>query len=133
MDIGALVGGGIASVAVTALIMIFLFVFALSCPPGQDCLVISLCILWGLIMTYHRLYDYFIMIAVFGYFAARRIRYADILCLLTVCTVFFIPRLFDESRPSIMITGIIYYAFTVFMSVIAVRTVRSAGTGENDG
>ena len=113
--------------------LVFLFMFALSCPQGEDSLVISLCILWGLIMTYHRLYDYFIMIAVFGYFAVRREKYADIACLLTVCTVFFVPRIFNESGPSIIATGIVYYAFTIFMSLIAIRTVRSANTGGING
>lgn len=123
MDIGALTGGGLISVILTVLIMAFLIVFAIMCPPREDNLVISLCILWGLIMTYHRLYDYFIMIAVLGYFAVKRERYADILCLLTVCAVFFIPRIFNESRGSIIVTQIFYYAFTIFMSFAGVKKI----------
>ncbi|MBO4373675.1 MAG: DUF2029 domain-containing protein [Lachnospiraceae bacterium] len=133
IDLGALMGGGILSVIVSVLIMIFLMIFALMCPEGEDNIVISVCILWGLVMTYHRLYDFFILVAVFGYYTVKKERYADIFCLLTVCTVFFVPRIFNESAASMIVTGVVYYAFTLFMTFLAVRTVREHREGGENG
>ena len=133
MDVGALMGGGILSVAVTALILIFLTVLALFCPPDQDRLLMSVLVLWGLIMTYHRLYDYFVLIILFGYFAVKEERLSGIFCLLTVCAVFFIPRIFNESAVSVVITGIIYYAFTLYMTLEALKTVKEQRAGGDNG
>ncbi len=133
MDVGALMGGGILSTAVTALILIFLAVLALFCPPDQDRLLMSVLVLWGLIMTYHRLYDYFVLIILFGYFAVKEERLPGIFCILTVCTVFFIPRIFNESSMSVVMTGIIYYAFTLFVTLKAMKTVREQRAGGDDG
>ncbi len=129
MDIGALIGGGIPSLLVTVLLMIFLLVTALYCPEGNDSLVISLCVLLSLIMTYHRLYDYFVLIIVFAYFDVNRKGYAGIYYLITCFAVFFLPRLFHEAGPAMVFTALLYYIFTVYMMITAVRTVKGGSDG----
>ena len=123
MDVGALMGGSSLSLLVTVLLMAFLLIFAMICPEENDRLLISLCILVSLVMTYHRLYDFFIMAAVFAYFDEKKDTAAEIFYLLTCFDVFFIPRLMHESEVSLIIAGVPYYIFTVYLMATAVRTV----------
>ncbi|MBO6111584.1 MAG: DUF2029 domain-containing protein [Lachnospiraceae bacterium] len=131
MDIGAIMGGGIACVVVTVLLMLFLIAAGFICPKGNDRLIISLCVLLSLIMTYHRLYDFFIMIFVFAYFDEREggSPAAEIFYLLTCFDVFFIPRLLHESEAGLIIAGVPYYLFTVYILIAVAEKIRNKGGG----
>ncbi len=134
IDLGAFLGGGSVSMVVTLLIMAGLAVFGFLCPDRRenDALVISVCVLLANIMTYHRMYDFFIMIVVFSYFNNKRPAVEEALYSLVCCAVFFLPRIFNDSPASLVAAAIPYYLFTVWMISEGIRAVydgRGSGAG----
>ena len=115
IDIGAVTGGGVISMVITVLLMAGLIAFAFLCPDGNDTLVISLGVLLANIMTYHRMYDFFIMIVVFAYFNNKRPSLQEALYSLVCCAVFFIPRVFNDAPAGLIMAAVPYYLFTVWM------------------
>ncbi|HAG68513.1 MAG TPA: hypothetical protein DCL38_00905 [Lachnospiraceae bacterium] len=83
----------------------------------RDALLISILTLWSLILTYHRTYDFFVIVIVLAFMLTKRcpdrLKY---LYALTLAAVFFGLRLFSESVPSRIAAGIIYYAFTILVT-----------------
>ena len=75
-------------------------------------------------MTYHRTYDFFIMIMVFGYFATGRMKTAEVIYFITTLAFFFVLRVFHENLISLTISGALYYACVIAFIVIAVDKVR---------
>jgi len=126
IDLGALLGGGGISLVLTLVLMAGLTVFAFLCPVRRenDSLVISLAVLLANIMTYHRMYDFFVMILVFSYFNNKRPAFGEALYSLVCCAVFFIPRIFNDSPDALTAVAIPYYLFTVWMILEGVRTIR---------
>lgn len=114
IDISALLGGASYALFVTAVIMAGLFVLALLMPQGQEKELISILLLWSLIVTYHRSYDFFVMILPFCYFLclSKEKEWEKYVYLLLVLTVFFVLRLFHESQASLIGVGIFYYLVT---------------------
>lgn len=123
IDVGVLTGGASYTVVITGGIMIFLVILAVMMPAGMDELFISTAILLSLIMTYHRTYDFFIMIMVFGYFATGRMKTAEIIYLITTLMFFFILRVFNENVICLTISGALYYACVIAFVVISCETV----------
>ena len=120
IDIGALTGGAEWSVVITALIMAGLTILSFFLPEGRDKSFFSLLILMSLVMTYHRIYDFFMLIpAAAGIIAAELCKgesgkriflftYA-----LLVFYFFFVLRVFSESRTSLAAGAAFYYTFLV--------------------
>lgn len=127
IDIGVLTGGHPAGLAVTGLSMLFLFAAALMLPEGNDELFISVAVLLSLVMTYHRTYDFFIMIIVFGYFATGRMKVAEIIYLITVLAFFFVIRIFHENAISLTVSGALYYACVISFIVVTVDKIKGNG------
>ncbi len=121
IDIGAITGGMGLGFVFTAIIMIFILVMALALPEGNDELFISLAALLSLVMTYHRTYDFFIMIIVFGYFATGRMKAAEVIYFITTLAFFIVLRVFHENVISLTIAGALYYACTISFAVVAVE------------
>ena len=128
IDIGVLTKGSPAGLVFTALAMIFLFAVALMLPEGNDELYISVAALLSLVMTYHRTYDFFIMIMVFGYYATCRMKTAEIIYLITTLAFFFVLRIFHESVISLTVSGALYYACVIAFVVVTVDKCRKRGS-----
>lgn len=121
IDIGVLTGGASWTVALTGIIMLFILAAAFMLPEGNDELFISLAILLSLIMTYHRGYDFFIMIVVFGYFATGSMKAAEIIYLITTVAFFFVNRIFNDNVISLTVSGALYYACAISFAVIVIE------------
>ena len=124
IDIGVLTRGHSAGLLITALAMLFLVAAALMLPEGNDELFISVAVLLSLVMTYHRTYDFFVMIIVFGYFATGRMKVAEIIYLITTLSFFFVLRIFHESVISLTISGALYYACVISFVVVTVDKIK---------
>ena len=131
IDIGVLTGGSPAGLVITALAMIFLIAAALLLPEGNDELFISTAVLLSLVMTYHRTYDFFIMIIVFGYYATGRMKTAEIIYFITTLAFFFVLRIFHENVISLTVSGALYYACVIAFVVVVVEKCRMHKGGVN--
>ena len=131
IDIGVLTGGSPAGLVITALAMIFLIAAALLLPEGNDELFISTAVLLSLVMTYHRTYDFFIMIIVFGYYATGRMKTAEIIYFITTLAFFFVLRIFHENVISLTVSGALYYACVIAFVVVVVEKCRMRKGGVN--
>ena len=123
IDVGVLTGGAAWSTGITAAVMLFILALALMMPEGNDELFISTAALLSLVMTYHRTYDFFIMIIVFGYFATGRMRAAQTVYLITTFAIFFVLRIYNESVISLTVSGALYYACVIAFAVISAEKV----------
>ncbi|MCR5746442.1 MAG: glycosyltransferase 87 family protein [Lachnospiraceae bacterium] len=119
IDIGVLTGGASWTVVITGIIMLFVIAMAILLPEGNDELFISTAVLLSLIMTYHRGYDFFIMIIVFGFFATGYMKVAEIIFLITTVAIFFVNRIFNDNAISLTVSGALYYACVIAFVVIA--------------
>ena len=131
LDFGALFGGSPAAYVLALIVMAALFVLALRLGSNTDSVrdgcIISVLILWSLILTYHRTYDFFVMSAVLAFFCEKdRSIWLKIWYAVTLFAVFFVLRIFSESAVSRMITGAVYYTFTIVMTAEAVLAAVSA-------
>ena len=132
IDVGALTQGASWTVAITGIIMLFIFIAALLLPEGKDELFISTAALLALVMTYHRTYDFFIMIIVFGYFATGRMRVAEIVYLITTFAIFFVLRIYNESVISLTVSGALYYACVIAFVVIMTENMIKGRSADNE-
>ncbi len=132
LDFGALLNGSPISFVLAFVVMLILLVLMLRLEDGYDSLVITVLMLWSLIITYHRTYDFFVLVLAAGAFAGvftmksgKQALFAGYL--VVVFTIFFLLRLFHESVPARMLAGAVYYTFTVVMTVVLIEGVESAG------
>ncbi|MBQ9566441.1 MAG: DUF2029 domain-containing protein [Lachnospiraceae bacterium] len=132
IDVGALTQGASWTVAITGIIMLFIFIAALLLPEGKDELFISTAALLALVMTYHRTYDFFIMIIIFGYFATGRMRVAEIVYLITTFAIFFVLRIYNESVISLTVSGALYYACVIAFVVIMTENMIKGRSADNE-
>lgn len=137
LDLGALLNGSSLAYVLALLIMAGLLIMAVrlsaeingNTGERMDGIFISVLILWSLIITYHRTYDFFVMITVLAFFLARKRKgwfkagYA-----VTLVSVFFILRVFSESDASRIAIGAVYYLFTIAVTVSAVRDMKDEGS-----
>lgn len=120
MDIGAMLGGGSFTMLLTVILMAVLLVLVMFMREGEDLLVISVLLLWSLVITYHRSYDYWVMVLPFAWIKSKRMltMYG-----ILVLTVFFGLRLFHESDASLAVTALFYYIVTLVITGIAVKGI----------
>lgn len=127
IDLGAIFNGSILYVVFGAVIAVVLMVITFRMPNDDKDLLFSVLLLWSLVLTYHRSYDYFVLIAVMTVFTGwiqahypektGKILFGVYLVLLLM--TFFGLRLFNENIPSKIIMGIIYYVFTLMVTYMA--------------
>lgn len=136
LDLGVLLKGSPLSYVLALLIMAGLFIMAVRLGSMGDISIrdrmgpafISVLILWSLIITYHRTYDFFVMVTVTAFFLVKersiwfKAGYA-----LTLVSVFFLLRIFSESDISRAAAGAIYYLFTIAVTVSVIRDMKEAG------
>lgn len=129
LDIGALVGGGLVSYILALIIAGGLFVLTLRANEGCANLIFTVALLWSLILTYHRTYDFFVLIAAGSIFVTSEAmpkikeKYYKTLSgtfLLTILSVFFVLRVFSENMASKIVVGAIYYIFTIAVTMILI-------------
>jgi len=129
LDFGALLSGSKLSFVLAFLVMIFLFVLMLKAPKNMEGEVISLLTLWSLIITYHRTYDFFVIVIVAAFFYCRESLFsgqniAKYFYIVVLVAVFFVLRIFSESIPSKIFVGSLYYIFTIYLTVLFVRDTK---------
>ncbi len=118
LDFGALLNGSPAAYLLALAVTIMLFVLALKLPEGMDGELISILVLWSLIITYHRTYDFFVLVTVLAFFLpGRKSVGLKIGFAITLAAVFFGLRFFSESTVSKIVVGSVYYIFTLAMSI----------------
>lgn len=125
LDISALLKGSYIAYGILLIVMIFLFVLSLKANDGLDISVMAVLILWSLIITYHRTYDFFVLAVVPAMFYELNNYTKDnfgpndaitkslVNCYrysyLTIFAVFFVLRVFSENMFSKIVVGVIYY------------------------
>ena len=130
IDFGVWLNGSIVAYVLAFAVMLLLFIMALKLPAGMDNGYISVLTLWSLIITYHRIYDFFLMITVLAFFLVNedssdeeRSIYLKAGYMAALISVFFVIRIFSESPGSKLFTGIVYYCFTIVATVIVIRKI----------
>lgn len=131
LDMSVLLGakGGIVA---AGLVFIALAVLALKLPADKEYVLFPVLILWSLIITYHRTYDFFVLsvAAVLFCLALSRDFGEKIKSVLLywyavlIALVFFGLRVFSENTPSRIAVGAVYYAFTLTVSVLSVKMIK---------
>ena len=125
IDFGALLQGSPIALILAGALMIILFIMVLCLPKGNDALVIGILTLCSLIITYHRTYDFFVLIIVAALFYENK-RPKKLLWMYAIMLigVFYILRVFSEAMPALLCVGTLYYVFTMCIMVIGVMTCR---------
>lgn len=146
LDISALFQGSAVAYVLALVIMITLFVIAIKLEPGYERTFMSALVLWSLIITYHRTYDFFVMIVVAGMFVELKkylegkskapifigknvlskelITNIEYYYVITMLAVFFVLRIFHEQGYSKLVVGAMYYILTILCTVIVCGTMR---------
>lgn len=135
MDIGSMLGGGIFTMILTVIMLLVLMGIVFMASSGNnDKIVISVLLLWSLIITYHRSYDYFVMILPYGWILDDSFNIAGdneksggmglilkICYTLLILLVFFGLRVFHESDISLKVVAFVYYVFTLFATALVIK------------
>lgn len=125
LDFGAFLGGSPIAFVLAGFVMILLLVIALRLPEGKDGLLISVLLLWSLIITYHRTYDFFTLVLAAPMLeiipwdnqsAFGKIKLAGYVLVLIM--TFYVLRVFNEVLLVKIVTGIVYYAYSIFTTVM---------------
>lgn len=114
LDISAIFAGSVIAYILAAAIMVFLFILALRLPEGYEKSFMAILVLWSLIVTYHRTYDFFVMIVVAALFtelkgSGRSMEWLKAYYVITMVAVFFVLRVFHEALASKIAVGAMYY------------------------
>lgn len=129
LDFGTLIGGSIAFIP-AFLVMAGLLVLALKADTNGDGMLIAVLLLWSLIILYHRTYDFFTLVLVAGAFAGNdqwklkgtpEGKVTVFFYGLVLFMVFFVLRLFNEADWIRIVTGTVYYGYTIWMTILFIR------------
>ncbi len=123
IDIGVWLRNPGLTAAFTGLLFAVLLFAVLKLEPGRDRTVLALLILCSLIMTYHRSYDFFVIIAAAGLFQEENLfpegergrklwMLSAVWYVILLCWFFFGMRFLRESTPSLIFGAVLYYGFT---------------------
>ncbi len=128
LDVGAFLGGGRAAMVASLALMLIMVIFAFIFPRGRDEVFFSIVLLLSLIFTYHRTYDFFVLVAVYG--GIRELKQAcegkagraiGLFYGALLLIIFFGLRLFHESPASVTAAAAIYYVFTLVFIILGMR------------
>ncbi len=140
LDLGVFLPGGL-SYAAGLVIAAVLVMIAVKLPEDMGNLLFTILILWSLVMTYHRTYDFFVFSAAAAMFTAGRnmvISGAEnkestdlmfVWYVILLLMLFFGLRAFDENTVSKIITGITYYAFAAAVTLGGIKAIRGKTNG----
>ncbi len=130
IDLGAALGGSSLSFLIGGLAFLLLYGMMIGIRQGEDEDVISMLVLWSLIITYHRTYDFFVLILPASmFFRGEKENSQYPLWLLSyyfilLITVFFVLRIFHEGDGVLLITGVGYYIFTIYIMGMNFRKMK---------
>lgn len=134
IDLGVLLGSPLCY-AMALIIAILLVVITVKMPQNCDNMLISLLILWSLILTYHRTYDFFVMSAAAAFVSPgetedrkENVAVWFLAYTLLIVSVYFGLRVFNENTVSKICVGILYYAFTIAFTYRTVKTMDNHNT-----
>lgn len=132
LDLGALMGGGAISVLCGGIVAIALIVIAAMLPKNKEYILYTILVLWSLILTYHRTYDYFVLSSIgiiltgqldndFNKGVAEKI---SIFYWILLILIYFGLRIFNENVMSRIVIGAFYYTFTCIVSILAIMLIK---------
>ena len=134
IDLGALLGGKMYIIA-AAVFTVGLTVMSIRMKEGEDDILLALLILWSLVLTYHRTYDFFVLTfaavpfltdeGAAGLFTKREKSFFALWYVLVVLAVYFLLRVFNENQASIIGVGIIYYVFMFAYTFVCAKAALS--------
>ena len=134
IDLGVIFGGT-AGMAVAFVIALLLAAGSFLMPDDRDYLLVPVLFLWSCILTYHRTYDFFVLSVVSMLFYGSltedfgpRIKNA-LMCwyAVLIAAVFFGLRIFSENTASKIVTGVIYYSFTMGVTILCFMMIKKTG------
>ncbi len=129
LDFGALLKGSPFAYVLALAVLVGLFMVALRLKEGVGGTLMSVLILWSMIITYHRTYDFFVIVAVLAFFLEKeRPFYQKAGYGAVLLAVFFVLRIFSESIPSKIGAGLLYYVFTLMLTAVMIKE----GIGKKD-
>ncbi len=131
IDFGALLQGSPAAFVLAGVVMSALFVLMLRMPQESDATVIGILTLWSLILTYHRTYDFFVLVVVAALFCEAgqkmTVRTRSLLIgyyVVLMLAVNYVLRIFSEALPALICVGILYYVFTICITARGVIQIK---------
>lgn len=133
IDLGAVFGGSSIAFILAGVIAILLFMLTIMAPKGCGNLIFVISLLWSLILTYHRTYDFFVLTAASALLVkcdempelvGKAGKIVEILYLPLLLMSFFVLRIFSENTASRLCLGIIYYVLTVELTFILINIVK---------
>lgn len=134
IDFGALLQGSSFAYVLAVLLMIALFVIALRMPAGREVLMISLLLLCSLIITYHRTYDFFVLITVAAlFYEEKQNKLLLALYVAVLFTVFYVLRVFSEAAPALIFAGTLYYGFTMCIMILCIQACGRKTNNQRNG
>lgn len=131
IDLGVFLGSPLCYVA-AFVIAVLLVVIAVRLPQNRENTLISLLVLWSLILTYHRTYDFFVLPVAAAFVCpggSTDTKERDpawfLLFAVLVMSVFFALRVFNENSASKICVGILYYAYTVAFTCVTIKIIKN--------
>lgn len=135
IDLGVYLSSPFSYIAALAVGIVLLWM-SLRFPENNDNVLFPVLILWSLVLTYHRTYDFFVLSAVAMLFVPGRIgtggRSEDILkywYILVIFIMYFVLRMFAESDTSKICAAVVYYAFAVAVTAVGIRLIKEKNNG----
>ena len=122
MDIGSYLGGGSLTMLLTVMLLGLLLVLAFMLRPNCDSSLIAILTMWSMIITYHRSYDYFVIILPFCMYEGIKFsksktdNVAYLLLWLSTVGVFFVSRILNNTGDTPYLVAIIYYICTIYIT-----------------
>lgn len=132
IDLGALLNGSKMAFVIGGIIGLALMVITFLMPKNRGDILFSLLILWSLVITYHRTYDFFVLSAIAAVFAGsirsvfseKIYQYFVIMYYVLIAMVYFGLRVFHENIMSRTVVAIVYYLFTIAITAVAVYIIK---------
>ena len=131
IDLGVWLGGTYFA-PVALLIAAALFVITVRMPEKKEYILFPMLVLWSLILAYHRTYDFFVLSAVpmlfcDGFsedFGKKRTVFFSTWFAILITEVYFALRVFSESTASLVGTAVIYYGFTIAVTLFGIKLIK---------
>lgn len=127
IDFGVLLGGSVYAYILAFAVMCILLYISLNTSKKHENMLMAVLVLWSLIITYHRTYDFFVLPVCYGMFSEieNKERGHDKLYYgVMLLSVFFLLRVFSENTASKIVVGLIYYMYTIFVTVKLIRVTN---------
>ena len=117
--------GSMASYGLALAVMIGLLILGIKVKASDAGSYMAVLTLWSLIITYHRTYDFWVMVIVVAFFIGKnRSTFIKWFYGIDILAVFFVLRIFSESTPSKLFVGVIYYLFAITATVCLIKDVK---------